>query len=303
MGAATEEKKNDQARKKSKGAGLVILILIFLILFLLTTAILGAHLYKMATRDQYTVDMGLGEPDGSSELFRIQYENDKGEITVQGANADKVVAPGTEVDYDIRLRNEDEVIVDFVMTPEVTFLTDSEVPVKFKIVDAYGNYILGSASQWATATDMNNLVHKGSIHPGEVSTYHISWQWAFEVSDVHDTYDTFLGGQVGENTPGIRVAIRTESSANPTPVRDNRHMMHLLGDGFGCCWCCYLVWLLVLIILLMLVRMHFMRRKVNKQKETLDDYEEVLIRHGLLVDGELVDREPLEQLVDPENAK
>ena len=67
------------------------------------------------------------EVNGKLELFRIEYANELGQITVQGANTDNVVAPGTSVDYDIRLRNNDDVIIDFLLTPNVEFLTADEV--------------------------------------------------------------------------------------------------------------------------------------------------------------------------------
>ena len=54
--------------------------------------------------------------------------------------------------------------------------------------------------------------------------------------------------------------------------------------------------ILLLIILLMLVRIWFLRRKINKQVDTLDEYEEVLKKYGLLVDGELIARAPMEQI-------
>ena len=288
----TEEKK----RKKSRGTVLWVLLVIVLFLFLMTTIVLGSRLYELATRDQYTVDLGLGELDGTIELFRIEYENESGEITVQGFNADNVVAPGTTVGYDVRLRNNDEVVIDFLMTPTVEFLTADDVPVEFKIKDDFGNYILGSDDTWVNADDMNALAHRGSIHPGEVFTYHVVWQWVFEVSEEQDAYDSYLGNQNGEILPGVAVGIETQASANPKPVRSNDHVMHLLGRGFGCCWCCWLVRILLLIILILLIRIWFLRRKMNKQIETLDEYEEVLKKHGLLVDGELIDREPMEQI-------
>ena len=294
-----EQKTAEDKRKKSRGTVLWVLLVIILFLFLVTTIILGSRLYELATRDKYTVDMGLGNLDGSIELFRIEYENELGEITVQGLNADNVVAPGTTVSYDLRLRNQDDLVIDFLMTPTAEFLTGDPVPVEFKIKDDYGNYILGSDTEWASAETMNGLAHKGSIHPGEVFTYHISWQWVFDAGDEQNGYDTYLGNVTGENPPGIIVGVETQASANPKPVRSNDHMMHLLGEGFGCCWCCYLVWILLLIILIQLFRIWRLRRKMNKQIDTLEEYEEVLVRHGLLVDGELVDRD----LVDISDAK
>ena len=267
--------KEEKKEKKRRGTGLIILLVIILILFLLSTIVLGSRLYELATLDQYTVDMGLGEPDGTLELFRIEYENELGEITVQGVNADNVVAPGTTVSYDLRLRNNDDVVIDFLMTPTVEFLTGDVVPVEFKMMDSYGNYILGSETAWASPADMNALAHRGSIHPGEVFTYHVSWRWVFEVDEARDAYDTYLGNQDGEILPGVRVGIETQSAVNPTPV-DNNHLMHLMGEGFGCCWCCWLVWLLLLVCLILLVCIWRLKKKLNKLEKALDEYKQTL---------------------------
>ena len=274
---ATDTVETEKKEKKHRGTGLVILLIIFLILFLLTSIILGSRLYDLATRDQYTVDLGMGEPEGTIELFRIEYSNEKGEVTVQGVNADNVVAPGTTVDYDIRLRNNDDVVIDFMMTPTVEFLTDDAVPVEFKVIDSYGNYILGSETEWVNPDGMNTLAHKGSIHPGEVFTYHVSWRWIFEVSEEQDGYDTFLGNQDGEILPGVAVSILTESAANPyLATKDITHLTHLRGESFGCCWCCYLVWILLLICLVLLIWIWRLRKKLEKYEKILEDNRAVL---------------------------
>ena len=288
---AKETTQTETKSKKRRGTWLLILLLIILILFLLSTIILGARLYDLATRDKYTVDLGLGEPEGTIELFRIEYSNEKGEVTVQGLNADNVVAPGTSVGYDIRLRNNDDVIIDFLMTPTVEFLTGDEVPVEFKIMDDYGNYILGSDTEWADSDGMNQLAHKGSIHPGEVFTYHVRWQWVFDVSEEQDGYDTYLGNQDGELVPGVVVGLETQASANPnlTP-KDITHLAHLRGESWGCCWCCYLVWILLLICLVLLIWIWRLRKKLSKHEETMEEYEKVLTIHGLMVDGQLVEQ-------------
>lgn len=282
------EQKQETKRKKSRGTLLWVILAILIFFFILTSIILGSRLYDLATRDQYTVDLGVGEPDGGIELFRIEYENELGEITVQGVNGENVVAPGTTANYDIRLRNNDDVIIDFVMIPTVDYLTEDKIPVEFKLMDSYGNYILGNEDTWVSSDDMNALAHRGSIHPGEVFTYHVTWRWVFEVSDEQDGYDTYLGIQNGEIRPGVSVGITTQGSANPTPVKSNNHMMHLLGENFGCCWCCYLVWFLLLVCIILLICLWRVRRKLNKHIDTLEEYEAVLEAYGLLKDGELV---------------
>lgn len=273
-----------QNEKKKRGAGVLILLIVFLILFLVTTALMGSWMYDLATRDKYTVDLDMGAPVGEIELFCIEYENELGEITVRGLNADNVVAPGTTVNYDLRLRNNDDMVIDFVMTPTVEFLTGDPVPVAFRILDDYGNYILGDDDYWVTGEDMNALAHKGSVHPSEVYTYHISWKWLFEVDDNQDTYDTYLGNQDGEVVPGVRVGIETEASANPhVTTKDITHVTHLRGENFGCCWCCWLVWLLVLVCLILTIRIWRMRKRLDEQKDTLEKYEKLLNAHGIIV--------------------
>lgn len=293
MSAQTEykpaEQEQETRRKKSRGTLLWVILAILIFFFILTSIILGSRLYDLATRDQYTVDLGVGELDGSIELFRIEYENELGEITVQGVNGENVVAPGTAVNYDIRLRNNDEMVIDFVMLPVVEFLTGDPVPVEFKIMDDYGNYILGNENTWVSSDEMNALEHRASIHPGEVFTYHVSWQWVFEVSEDQDAYDTFLGSQNGQILPGIRVGIETEAVANPyVTTKDVTHVTHLRGENFGCCWCCWLVWLLLLVCIVLMVSLWRLRRKYNEQVDVLDEYEAVLKAYGLLKDGELV---------------
>ena len=272
---------NNNSPKKNRGILLWVLLVIILFLFLLTSIVLGSRLYDLTTRDRYTVDMGLGELDGSIELFRIEYENSSGEITVQGVNADNVVAPGTTVGYDVRLRNNDDVIIDFLMTPTVEFLSADEVPVEFRVMDDYGNYILGGEDAWASAGDMNAVAHKGSIHPGEVFTYHVQWRWIFEVSDEQDAYDTYLGNVDGEVLPGVTVGIETQAAASAKPVKSNAHMMHLLGEGFGCCWCCWLVWLLLLVIIVMVIWIWRLKKKLKKLEEVIDEYEETMLPNGV----------------------
>lgn len=265
MNTQLEEKEGSQTQtKKRGGTWLLVLLIIFLILFLLSTVILASRLYELATRDKYSVDLGIGT-NGELELFSIEYSNEAGDITVQGANGQNVVAPGTTVDYDIRLRNRDDVTINFVLTPQVTYLTDDPVPLQVKLSDNYGNYLLGSDSEWVSVDELNGIIHKGAIHQGEVFTYHLSWQWVFETDEEGDVYDTYLGN--GDGTPGVEIAVLTESTADPTEEKHAFNMLHLLGEGFGCCWCCYLVWILLLVIVALLVWIWRLRKKLRKLEE------------------------------------
>lgn len=254
--------------KKRRGTWLLILLIVFIILFLLSSVILGSRLYRLATRDKYAVDMSIGT-NGELELFKIEYGNEAGEITVQGANGQDVIAPGTEVDYDINLRNRDDVGLEFVMTPQVEFLSEDPVPLLVKLSDHYGNYLLGSDSEWVDIQSLNGIVHKGEIREGEVFAYHLSWQWPFETGEEGNVYDTYLGN--GDGIPGVKIGILTESTANPAEEKHPAHMAHLLGEGFGCCWCCWLVWILLLVVILLIVWIWRLRRKLSKLEKEMKE--------------------------------
>ena len=262
---------SNKKTKKRRGTWVLILVLLLVVLFLATSAVVGYELYRKATRDTYSVDLEMANPTGSLELFRVQYSNDASQVTVHGTNGQEVVAPGTEIDYSLRLRNHDECVIDFIMNPTVEFHTKDEVPVEFKVMDDYGNYILGSETQWVTAEQFGQLEHQGRVQPSEVYTYHISWRWAFETSPEQDVADTQLATYEGEDAPGLTVTVKTQSSANTTPERSDAHTMHLLGEGFGCCICCWLVWLLLLVCVLLVIWVWRLRRKLSKLEEDLED--------------------------------
>ena len=271
VGTQTEQ----ESKKKSTTVG--TLLVIALLLILLTFVILASRLYDMATRDKYAVDLGVGT-DGEIELFQIEYENTSGQLTVQGLNGENVVAPGTTVDYDIRLRNRDDVIIDFTMCPKADYLNDDPVPIVIKLVDNFGNYVLGSEYEWVSVDELNTVTHFGAIHPDEIYTYHLTWMWSFENGIDGDRYDTYLGNQNGQFLPGVEVSINAEASASAITFQ------HI----FGCCWCCYVVWLLVLIILALLLWICYLLRKLKKQKELLEEYETSINNIELPGENELV---------------
>lgn len=261
--------------KKQRGTGFIVIIAVVLILFLVSTVLLGSQLYEVATRDRHTVNMTVGEA-GEIELFDIRYSNESGEITVQGVNADNVVAPGTSVDYDIRLRNNEDYVIDFVMLPHVQFLTEDDIPIRFKLKDDHGNYLLGDENTWAYSDSVNAVEHRGQIHPGEVFTYHLTWQWVFENGEDQDAYDTYLANLDGAVVPGVTMGISTEATANMSVSKDVTHVTHLKGESMGCCWCCWLVWILLLVAVLLLIWVWQLKKKLNKLEDVADQYEETL---------------------------
>ena len=262
-------KKKNLKQKKRKNATrhpwLALLLMLVLLLFLLSCYMLGSHLYRMATREQYVVNM-MADEHSQIGLFQMEYSGDTGEITVSGINGSKdVVAPGTENEYILRLKNEDNIDIRYVLTIEQDFFTTSKVPLEVKLSDEYGNYLLGSEYEWVDIQEVNDLVYKGRIRVGEFQSLFFSWRWKFEGND---TYDTYLGNLEDEVTAGVNVAFLLDSTSDAQQAMSESVVLSH-GHSWGCCSCCYLVWMLLLAIVLLVLYILFTHRKLRKyEKET-----------------------------------
>lgn len=264
-----------QKRRRTGGSWLLVVLPVLVILLLVTSVLLGSRLYDSATRDQHAVQLGVGET-GQVELFKVEYEGGQDgsdDITVSGADGQKVVAPGTGVDYDVRLANDDDTHIDYVLVPEATFLTEDRVPIEVRLVDPYGNYLLGSADEWAPIEDLNGIEHYGVVRQDEVVTYSFSWRWQYEQGTAaEDAYDTYLGNGGSIAMPGVEVSFTTESSASTKLPHTGKGFLHGLSD-WGCCVCCYLVWVLLIVCCVLLAYVWRQHRALVKLNEELDDME------------------------------
>ena len=259
----------NKAKRKAGKSWLLVVLPILIILLLITSALLGMRLYDSATRDQHAVSLGAGET-GQVELFKVEYENESGDVTVSGADGQNVVAPGTNVDYDVRLTNDDDTHIDYVLVPEAKFLTSDRVPIEVRLVDPYGNYLLGDVEEWAPIEELNDVEHYGVVRQDEVVTYAFSWRWQYEQgSAANDAYDTYLGNGGSISMPGVEVSFTTESSASTKLPQTGNGLFHGLSD-WGCCICCWLVWVLLIICAILLVYVWKQHRTIVKLNEELD---------------------------------
>ena len=204
---------NNTYNKKGGGArGLAGTVLAILILLTLISGILlTVRLLDYITKDDKAVMMQSGL-DTKLELFSVEYENESGEITVRGAEGQEVIAPGTSVDYTIRLSNKDKVALDYSLVPDISFTSKYDIPIVFRMIDEDGNYIIGDAKTWASADDAKALFETGTILKGQSVEYVFQWQWLFESGN--DEYDTLLGTMSDIENIGVSVSFELAAAAN-----------------------------------------------------------------------------------------
>ena len=149
------------------------------------------------------------------EIFRVSYENGSGQVTVNSAGGDKLLAPGTSNQYQFALENTGNVPLEYTLSMEAYFShEDAPIPIYASVADYTGNYLLGSGEEKADVLELNGVEKKGTIKAGYVMPYTLEWEWPFELDDA---YDTMLGNRAVEEDITLTIVIRTTASYTPEP--------------------------------------------------------------------------------------
>lgn len=166
--------------------------------------------------------------DAEFDLFSVEYANDAGEITVSGTEGQAVVAPGTSVEYTIRLRNADKTALDYVLSPAVKGTSDYRVPILVRMLDTEHTYLIGDEKTWVTIEELEDFSVERTLVRGESTEYYFQWKWEFESGN--DAYDTELGIAANEENVGLEVTFNLLAEANTEIGKNGGLMKSGLGD-------------------------------------------------------------------------
>ena len=216
-----------QKRNRFVRGSLGAVIVILVILTILSGVLLSIRLINYMQVDEREVRL-TSNLQTEFDLFSVEYKNASGEITVSGADGQKVVAPGTSVEYTIRLRNADETALDFELIPKSTYTGEHALPILVRMLDTQHNYIIGNETTWVAPEDIAGLSATKTLVKGESTEYYFQWKWEFESGD--DAYDTFLGSLSNTDVVGIEVAFTVHAEANTDIGINGGVMKSGLGD-------------------------------------------------------------------------
>lgn len=233
-------------------------IAILILLLVLSTVILSIQLYSFATIDERVLSI-KSNTDARFDVFSLQYENASGEITVIGTEGEKIIAPGTDVEYAVRLRNADKVALDYEILPTAKFYSEYKIPVYVRIIGPDETYVAGDAKNWILIEDLNDIRTTTTLKKGESVEYIFQWKWPYESGD--DGYDTFLGDNVYEENIGVIVSFDVYATANTT-LDDNDG---LFGNVYGNTSFILIFTVLLLIAIIILLIYKFIKKR-NKDK-------------------------------------
>lgn len=252
----TQLNKGHKVRNSIFGTALGLLVIVTVISAILLTV----RLVDYIKVDDRAVSL-RSSMDEKLDVFALEYRNDTGEITVKGSDGTKVIAPGTDIEYTLRLRNTDEVALDYVYTPEVNFSSEYKFPLLVRLLDPEDNYVIGSETEWVPIDQVNAIEEKGTLLVNETAEYVFQWKWPFESGD--DAYDTFLGSVSVENDAGLSLSFNLHSEANLTANANSGFMKAPLTKVLRA----LLVFILLVAAIVLLVIYIIKRIKANREEK------------------------------------
>lgn len=210
------------------------------------------------------------------EIFKISYDNNGDAVfTVQSdgtGEVKKLIAPGTNFDYEFTLKNTGDKPLDYTLIFESWFEgTDEIIPVEAKVFynEDGQHYLLGGADEWKPVLDLNGVTRDAGLNAGNICDYTLQWQWPFERFDgegldANDAFDTMLGNLAasGEELT-LTIVIKTVAWIDEQPCTTGENPPQTGDDRPIIIWVVIAITALAAIIFLPL----FMKRREREEAQ------------------------------------
>lgn len=253
-----QEPTEQQGKPKKKGSGEVLLGIalgVLITLLIISSVLLCIRLLEYAKVDEREVSLS-SNMSKTLNVFALEYENEAGEIVIEGSDGEKVLAPGASVEYTVRIRNTDKIALDYALKPQVSFLSGVELPIEVRLINQDLEYIVGSATEWVPMSELNSIEYGETLLAGESTEYHFQWRWPYEWGD--DAYDTWLGSSTLDGGVGANMAFAIHASANTDTDLNGGPFGYQTKDVIY-----ILIFILLLIVAIVLLIIRLARKKTK----------------------------------------
>lgn len=206
------------------------ILILFILQVMLLPVVIGLTYAVPAERPEHILTYRTGSlvwdkatsvrPDGSAELtfFETLYQN------VNADNAEKVLAPGTEKDSVVRLKNDTNKEIAY-FAALYSLSTSPELDIGASLS---GNGFSDTSRYTLPESIKKETVVRavgGKLDAKKLQDFDINWFWSFEDganADGRDGIDTYLGnkaanGKADEATLGFYLVVYDDSEVLPSP--------------------------------------------------------------------------------------
>ena len=216
---------------------LMLMVNLVFILLLMTLAITALRvgnylpenmdiLFIVAKNPNMDVTDGEGkvwESKTNIDLFSSEYVNGENVVTIASSNGDKLIAPGAITSYDFALYNNGNMAVvyetdlDFKLTVASSELAEYTFPMKVRLHDSEGNYIIGGANEWVPVEDASVAFHPGTLGATSYAQFTLELKWEFDGGN--DELDNLYGNAAGEGV-WLTLGINTYAEEHLDPTAE-----------------------------------------------------------------------------------
>ena len=207
-----------------------------------------------------SVEFGNGEYGGGGEkwqagknvnIFSASYQNDSGEVTVLSQDGTNVIAPGVTTTYKFTMQNNGNMAVvyetdlDFILKIGEERKTDFEFPLKVRLLNDRGEYLIGSEDTWVQVQDASLVHYPGSLGAMSYETFTLELYWEFDGGN--DELDTLYGNLSDANGINLTLRINTYAEEHVDPTAKGGNQIEVEGTveyGGTVRW----LWLILLMI-------------------------------------------------------
>ncbi len=224
--------------------------------------------------DNVSGDSSQIETETSVNIFKDVYTNADGEVVVESANGDKIIAPGTSNDYHFTLKNTGNISLDYDLILEGG-LGESERKLPFFVRLRLGNeWIIGGEDKWVYIGLLGDANPKSQTLPCKAThEYVFEWLWPLETDKQagmlegapedmlfnSDANDTYLGDFAPVADADFNLNIKTSAVVTPGAVPTYGDGTEVLTEFiFVCVMVGIIVGCIVFIILLFINRKIFL---------------------------------------------
>ena len=214
-----ETLENYKAEQRNTYIRVMLMINIVFILLLVTIGVIALKVSNILPEGQdifYIVgknpSLDITDQDGKKwineeivDIFKTDYKNGEGQITVASQNGEKIIAPGTITKYSFALFNDGNVAlryetdIDFSMLAngvEATDIKDFPLLVRLTTDEDGGRYLIGSDTEWVSVSKAEIDSYVSQLGASSYENFTLEIKWEYEGGN--DEYDTLLGNLSAE---------------------------------------------------------------------------------------------------------
>ena len=196
-------------------------------------------------------ESGVWEAGKNVDIFKSSYGENGGAPTVVSQDGTKLIAPGVKTTYQFTMQNNGnmavvyEADIDFVLSIGGVSQKEYNFPLKVRLYDDKGLYLIGSEAEYVQVQKAAIAQHPGLLGANSYQTFTLELYWEFEGGN--DELDTLYGDLSAQKGVNLTLKINTYAEEHIDPTAQGGNKIEVEGTeeyGGTIRW----LWLILLMI-------------------------------------------------------